>query len=135
MSDYIKRRKNLLWTPGALFFLAQGAKTASAQVPPAIEAELRKLGQVVSPACTAKLYRPLLPANDYNTYWPPDAAAPGPRACIHPGLHNGYLCDIRRPVHGALPLKRLSARNPRFDGHIVYGRQRNHNPKSSASLR
>jgi hypothetical protein len=39
-----------------------------AQVPPAIEAGLRKIGQIVDPACTAKLYRPLMPAKDYNTY-------------------------------------------------------------------
>src|SRR3972149_4107020 len=86
MSDYIKRRNNLLWTLGALFFLAQGAEMAFAQVPPTIEAELRKLGQVVSPACTAKLYRPLLPANDYNTYWPPDAASPNPKVKLYPGV-------------------------------------------------
>ena len=38
-----------------------------AQVPPDIEASLRKIGQIVDPACTAKLYRPLMPANDINS--------------------------------------------------------------------
>ena len=38
-----------------------------AQVPPNIEAELRKIGQIVDPPCTAKLYRPLMPANDVNS--------------------------------------------------------------------
>lgn len=40
---------------------------ASGQVPSNIEAELRKIGQIVDPACTAKLYRPLMPANDINS--------------------------------------------------------------------
>jgi hypothetical protein len=47
--------------------------SAFAQVPANIETELRKIGQIVDPACTEKLYRPLMPANDFNTYWPPDA--------------------------------------------------------------
>src|ERR1700688_328933 len=38
-----------------------------AQVPPNIEAELVKIGHIVDPACTAKLYRPLMPANDINS--------------------------------------------------------------------
>jgi hypothetical protein len=38
-----------------------------AQVPENIEAELRKIGQVVDPACTAKLYRHLMPVNDVNS--------------------------------------------------------------------
>ncbi|PYR85960.1 MAG: hypothetical protein DMG19_14010, partial [Acidobacteria bacterium] len=52
------------------------AATADAQVPPDIAAGLRKIGQIVDPACTAKLYRPLMPKNDYNDYWPPGASAP-----------------------------------------------------------
>ena len=43
------------------------AGIAHAQVPPDIEAALRKIGPVVDPACTAKLYRPLMPANDVNS--------------------------------------------------------------------
>jgi Carboxylesterase family len=43
------------------------AATAAAQVPPDIEAGLRKIGQIVDPPCTAKLYRPLMPANDINS--------------------------------------------------------------------
>src|SRR5690242_19978044 len=38
-----------------------------AQVPADIEAGLRKIGQIVDPACTAKLYRPLMPKNDVNS--------------------------------------------------------------------
>jgi hypothetical protein len=44
--------------------LAGGAR---AQVPANIETGLRKIGQIVDPACTAKLYRPLMPANDVNS--------------------------------------------------------------------
>ena len=43
------------------------AMAAHAQVPANIEAELKKIGQIVDPGCTAKLYRPLMPANDYNS--------------------------------------------------------------------
>ncbi|HXD73759.1 MAG TPA: alpha/beta hydrolase [Vicinamibacterales bacterium] len=60
--------------------------STSAQVPANIESELKKIGQIVDPACTAKLYRPLMPANDFNTYWPPDAAAPKSTAPLYPGV-------------------------------------------------
>src|SRR4051812_29414220 len=43
------------------------AALASAQVPPDIEASLVKIGHIVDPACTAKLYRPLMPKNDINS--------------------------------------------------------------------
>src|SRR5215470_3931525 len=60
--------------------------SASAQVPANIETELRKIGQIVDPACTAKLYRPLMPANDYNTYWPPGASAAANQNPLYPGI-------------------------------------------------
>jgi hypothetical protein len=59
---------------------------AQAQVPPDIEEGLRKIGQIVDPACTAKLYRALMPKPDFNTYWPPDAAAPAFTAQLYPGI-------------------------------------------------
>jgi hypothetical protein len=40
---------------------------ATAQVPPAIEAKLVAIGQIVDPACTEKIYRPLMPASDINS--------------------------------------------------------------------
>ena len=40
---------------------------ALAQVPANIEAQLVKIGHIVDPACTAKLYRPLMPANDIHS--------------------------------------------------------------------
>jgi triacylglycerol lipase len=43
------------------------AALAPAQVPADIEASLRKIGQIVDPACTAKLYRPLMPKNDIHS--------------------------------------------------------------------
>ena len=43
------------------------AGTARAQVPENIYQEMQKIGQIVDPACTAKLYRPFMPANDYNS--------------------------------------------------------------------
>jgi len=43
------------------------AVPASAQVPADIEAGLIKIGQIVDPACTAKLYRPMMPANDITS--------------------------------------------------------------------
>jgi triacylglycerol lipase len=46
---------------------AFAAVSVQAQVPPDIEAGLKKIGQIVDPPCTAKLYRPLMPANDINS--------------------------------------------------------------------
>jgi hypothetical protein len=44
-----------------------GAGIAQAQVPADIEAQLIKIGHIVDPACTAKLYRPLMPKNDITS--------------------------------------------------------------------
>src|ERR1035438_9600755 len=49
------------------FALGLVAMVAQAQVPANIEAELKKIGQIVDPPCTAKLYRPLMPVNDVNS--------------------------------------------------------------------
>src|SRR5437762_14088182 len=68
--------KRLACALAAVLCVASMALTARAQVPPDIEAALRKIGQIVDPPCTAKLYRPLMPKNDYNTYWPAGAAGP-----------------------------------------------------------
>lgn len=38
-----------------------------AQVPPNIASELEKMGHIVDSACTARLYRPLMPANDITS--------------------------------------------------------------------
>jgi hypothetical protein len=43
------------------------AVVAAAQVPANIEAGLVKMGHIVDPPCTAKLYRPLMPANDIRS--------------------------------------------------------------------
>src|SRR5690242_10089606 len=79
---------NVFWrgvvlAAGAVFVASAAAQ---AQVPANIEAELRKIGQIVDPACTAKLYRPLMPKNDYNTYWPPDAKEPVLKGELYPGI-------------------------------------------------
>lgn len=52
---------------GALAVLAALAIPMQAQVPADIEAGLLKIGQIVDPGCTAKLYRPLMPVNDINS--------------------------------------------------------------------
>jgi len=70
----------------AVLTVCMAAGTARAQVPPDIEAGLRKIGQIVDPGCTAKLYRPLMPVNDYNTYWPPGASAPANLNPLYPGI-------------------------------------------------
>jgi hypothetical protein len=62
------------------------AGTLQAQVPPAVEAELVKMGRVVDPGCTGKLYRPLFEKNDYNTYWPVDAATPNKEIKLYKGV-------------------------------------------------
>jgi Carboxylesterase family len=52
---------------GALLLASLTARVADAQVPANIEAELVKMGHIVDPPCTAKLYRPMMPANDINS--------------------------------------------------------------------
>ena len=79
-------RKGLILTLLTSVVASLAASTASAQVPPDIAAGLKKIGQIVDPACTAKLYRPLMPKNDYNTYWPADAAAPVFKGQLYPGI-------------------------------------------------
>ena len=58
--------KKLLVTPAVAIAVILAAP-ARAQVPAAIEAGLKKIGQIVDPACTAKLYRPLMPTDDVNS--------------------------------------------------------------------
>ncbi len=41
-----------------------GAGVVCAQVPPEIEARLQKIGPIVDPSCTAKIYRPLMPPQE-----------------------------------------------------------------------
>jgi hypothetical protein len=43
------------------------AGVVQAQVPPDIESELIKIGHIVDPPCTAKLYRSLMPKYDINS--------------------------------------------------------------------
>lgn len=60
---------------------------AAAQVPEPVYQSLKKMGQVVDVSCTAKLYRPMMPANDYDTWWPPGATAPiAAKAKLYPGV-------------------------------------------------
>jgi hypothetical protein len=60
--------KNPKLAVGAAVLIAStSVGIARAQVPPEIEAGLQKIGQIVDPACTAKLYRTLMPANDINS--------------------------------------------------------------------
>ncbi len=44
-----------------------GASAAQAQVPAKIEAQLQKMGHIVDPACTARLYRSMMPKNDITS--------------------------------------------------------------------
>lgn len=50
-------------------FVAAACMTsiALAQVPPQVEARLKEIGPIVDPACTAELYRPLMPADDITS--------------------------------------------------------------------
>jgi triacylglycerol lipase len=94
----------------ALLWIVFAALTAQAQVPPDIEAGLRKIGQIVDPPCTAKLYRPLMPKNDYNTYWQPGSPAPTNLMPLYPGIklardvsfgpHSKDVADIFSPEKG-----------------------------------
>lgn len=53
------------WAPALLSALL--CSVALAQVPPDVEATLRKIGPIVDPACTADLYRPMMPRNDITS--------------------------------------------------------------------
>src|SRR5262245_6199276 len=81
-----ERAKRLASMLAAVVCVTVAASSAQAQVPPDIEVALRKIGQIVDPSCTAKLYRPLMPKNDYNTYWPPSAPAPTNLMPLYPGV-------------------------------------------------
>jgi len=52
---------------GVVLTMSLGVVAAEAQVPADIEAGLVKMGHIVDPPCTAKLYRPLMPANDVRS--------------------------------------------------------------------
>jgi hypothetical protein len=86
-SENIKKTlRCALGAASALGVATLAAGTLQAQVPADIEAGLRKIGQIVDPACTAKLYRPLMPAKDYNTYWPRGADKPVDTSQLYPGV-------------------------------------------------
>ena len=101
----------LIRTIAAVVWIACIATAAQAQVRPDIETGLRKIGQIVDPPCTAKLYRPLMPKNNYNTYWPVGAPAPTNLTTLYPGVklardvsfgpHPKDLMDIFSPEKGA----------------------------------
>src|ERR1700723_1880212 len=59
--------RGLLVASGVLLGTSLTAGVARAQVPAAIETELIKMGHIVDPPCTAKLYRPMMPANDITS--------------------------------------------------------------------
>jgi hypothetical protein len=67
MNSRLKVSRKSLFMLGALFITLLAASAAQAQVPANIESELVKMGHIVDPPCTAKLYRPLMPANDINS--------------------------------------------------------------------
>lgn len=71
---------------GLIVLAVPGMGQLQAQVPPLVEAELIKMGRVVDPGCTGKLYRPLFGKNDYNAYWPVDAATPNKSIKLYPGV-------------------------------------------------
>jgi hypothetical protein len=78
------------WTSavvGVAMLSSLAAGYVRAETPEPIYQKLKAMGHVVDVSCTAKLYRPMMPANDYNTWWPPGAAAPNPaKAKLYPGV-------------------------------------------------
>src|SRR6476659_3755028 len=87
-SNNIKKKSSVWFALCATVLIGWMTSTAQAQVPPDIEAALRKIGQIVDPPCTAKLYRTLMPKNDYNTYWPAGASAPAELTQpLYPGVN------------------------------------------------
>src|SRR5262245_10949458 len=82
----MNRFSNFLAATTLTVVVLLGASPAYAQLPDNVVAELRKLGQVVEPGCTGKLIRPMMPKNDYNTYWPVDAEQPNAKLKLYPGI-------------------------------------------------
>jgi triacylglycerol lipase len=70
----------------AVISVGTNVSMSAGQVPRDIADGLRKIGQIVDPACTAMLYRPLMPKSDFNTYWPSDSAAPIFTGPLYPGI-------------------------------------------------
>src|SRR5262245_5146459 len=70
----------------AAVMIAAAATQVHAQWPASVDTELRALGRVVEPGCTAKLLRPFFPKSDYNTYWPPESATPNKAMKLYPGI-------------------------------------------------
>jgi triacylglycerol lipase len=60
----LERNRQLL---SAVLTMACAVAVAKAQVPTSIETGLVAMGHIVDPPCTAKLYRPLMPANDITS--------------------------------------------------------------------
>src|SRR3954464_9342747 len=71
---------------GSVLALFVGTGVASAQIPADIAEGLKKIGQIVDPACTARLYRPVLPKHDHTTSGPPGATAPAMTGQLYPGV-------------------------------------------------
>jgi triacylglycerol lipase len=106
-----RKKINRFWcAPGTLVLIGSMATMVQAQVPPDVEAALRTIGQIVDPPCTAKLYRPLMPKNDYSTYWPFGSPAPTNVMPLYQGVtivrdvsfgpHPKDLIDIFSPEKG-----------------------------------
>jgi triacylglycerol lipase len=74
---------------------------ATAAPPPDIAAAMRAMGPIVDPACTARLYRPLMPANDVlssgSSFYPGIAIARD----VPFGPHPKDLVDVFRADRGA----------------------------------
>src|SRR5437667_371178 len=102
-----KRINLLVWALGAVVLISSIAPNAQAQVPPDIEDALRKIGQIVDPPCTAKLYRPLMPNNISKYKGDPDrmfiwahSAGNGPLGVYigHPELHGPKGMGVKGAV-------------------------------------
>ena len=84
---------------GACLLLASaGAGTARAQVPEDIYQAMLRIGQIVDPACTAVLYRPLMPDNDYNSNVTPLYPGIDVARDVPFGSHPKDLVDIFSPA-------------------------------------
>ena len=71
----------------AALLTAVTANPVQSRVPEPVYQQLKKMGQVVDVSCTAKLYRPMMPKADYDTWWRPGAAAPTrAKAKLYPGV-------------------------------------------------
>ncbi|HEX4051222.1 MAG TPA: hypothetical protein VHY19_10115 [Steroidobacteraceae bacterium] len=98
------RRAARTWASALLSAVLGGialVPVGQAQVPADVEATLRNIGPIVDPACTADLYRPMMPKNDITSDVTPLYAGVGIARNQSFGSNPDDVVDVFWAEHGA----------------------------------